>query len=702
MIARLDGFEPYVVWMRAVARRFPGPPEVTALADVDLAVRAGEYVAVMGPSGSGKSTLLNIIGLLDRASEGTFVLNGVDVSLLKNGQLTSLRRDSIGFVFQDFYLMNGRTAQENVALGLVYAGYSGKMRRAVASAVLETVGLGHRISALPATMSGGERQRVAIARALINEPSLLLCDEPTGNLDSGTSAQIMGILDSLHARGVSVVTITHDPIVAAGAERTIMITDGRTVASGIVDPQVENPVDHVGSSPGQSETLFTGQEAAVEHGVTTHNGTLSMPTATDALNPLITAPWRASAPSLLRGETPRRHRVWAAVVGEAIAGLTQKVSRTVLTMVGTAIGAGAIVAILGLTATAAGQIDESFDALQATQVVVNDGGSLSPGGFVDSFPVDAVPRVSRLNGVESCGLVALAPSGSGMVAIPATLATTQLSLPIYGATAGYFASVGASWGLGGTYTQFEEDQGLPVVVVGSEAARRIGGVRVGSVIFIDGFEYEVVGVLSDVDSHPEALTSVYMPWSTLRERYGPPTDTTRATMVIRTRLGAAKQVASEVAIALRPDNPGLLAVVPPPDPPRMRSVISESMGMLFIVLAGVTLLIGTAAIANTTLVAIMERTGEIGLRRAIGASPRHIIAQFLLETVMLGFLAGLIGTSLGVIGVLIAAMFLQWTAVISPWVIGLGPIIGAVGGLLAGLLPAWKAGRVAPILALRR
>jgi putative ABC transport system permease protein len=186
------------------------------------------------------------------------------------------------------------------------------------------------------------------------------------------------------------------------------------------------------------------------------------------------------------------------------------------------------------------------------------------------------------------------------------------------------------------------------------------------------------------------------------ERYGHPAGLSRASMVIRTRLGAANQVASEAAMALRPDAPGLLVAIPPPDPPRMRSVISQSMSALFIALAGVVLLIGTAAIANTTLVAIMERTGEIGLRRAIGASPSYIVAQFLLETVLSGFLAGLIGTSLGVIGVLAAALTLHWTAIIDPRVIALGPAIGAVAGLLAGIFPAWKAGHIAPITALRR
>ncbi|MCL2483018.1 MAG: ATP-binding cassette domain-containing protein [Propionibacteriaceae bacterium] len=654
----LDVCSDPVVRMTGITRRFPGQVDVLALDGVDVQIERGEHVAIMGPSGSGKSTLLNIMGLLDRPSQGEYVLNDDDAESIREGRRTALRGAEIGFVFQDFYLMNARTAEENVALGLVYAGYRARTRRMVARRMLQAVGLGHRIDALPATMSGGERQRVAIARALVNHPSLLLCDEPTGNLDSHTSAQIMDLLAGLHSEGVSVVTITHDPTVAEGAGRTIQILDGKIVDEGTT---ATRPSSHAVSEPAVSTPVLPSVD-----------------------------------------ETPHRRRVWAAVLGEALAGLTARVSRTVLTMVGTVIGVGAIVAILGLTATAAGQIDTSFNLLQATQVSVNDAGALSPGGFVNSFPDDAVQRVSRLNGVEAAGVLSPAPNASNIVATAATLQTSTTSLPVYGATAGLFDAIQATWSQGSVFTDFEQDHQVPVVVVGSSAAQRMGVSRTGTVVFIDGFPYEVVGIFDSVSTRSELVTSLIMPLTTLRERYGDPTDFQRASMQIRTRLGAAGQVASEVPHALRPDATNLLAVIPPPDPPKMQSVISQSMSTLFVVLAGVTLLIGIAAIANTTLVAVMERTGEIGLRRAIGASGRHIMVQFLVETVIGGLIAGLIGASAGVICVLATAVSLTWTAIVDPWVIGLGPLIGAAAGLIAGIFPAWKAGRISPITALRR
>jgi putative ABC transport system ATP-binding protein len=212
--------------MRHVARRFPGPPEVVALADATLEVARGEHVSIMGPSGSGKSTLLNVMGLLDTPTSGDYTLRGRDTRVLDDAGRTALRRDVIGFVFQDFYLMAGRTAAENVALGLVYAGVGSKERMQAANEALDSVGLSDRADALPGTMSGGERQRVAIARALVNGPDLLLCDEPTGNLDSATAGQVLDIIDRLAAGGVSVVTITHDPITASRADRILYIHDG--------------------------------------------------------------------------------------------------------------------------------------------------------------------------------------------------------------------------------------------------------------------------------------------------------------------------------------------------------------------------------------------------------------------------------------------------------------------------------------------
>ncbi len=222
-----------VIEFRSVALTYAGPPPVPALLPCDLTVRRGEYVTIVGPSGSGKSTFLNIAGLLDTPTSGTYLLDGIDTTSIKDKERTALRGSRIGFVFQAFHLLAHRSARENVELAMVYQRVRRSQRRTRARAALVRVGLAHRLEALPTRLSGGERQRVAIARALVTEPSLLLCDEPTGNLDSATAESVLELLDHLHRDGATIVAITHDPQVAARGQRTVSIRDGRLTDTAV-------------------------------------------------------------------------------------------------------------------------------------------------------------------------------------------------------------------------------------------------------------------------------------------------------------------------------------------------------------------------------------------------------------------------------------------------------------------------------------
>lgn len=216
-----------VIEIRNITRDFPlGSEIVKVLKGIDLDIDRGEYVALMGPSGSGKSTLMNLLGCLDTPTSGSYVLNGEDVSKMSDDELAEIRNKEIGFVFQTFNLLPRTTALDNVALPMVYAGYSKSERRERAEEVLTNVGLADRMDHKPNQLSGGQRQRVAVGRALINNPSIILADEPTGNLDSVTSVEIMKLLDKIHADGNTVIVVTHEEEIARHAHRIVRLKDG--------------------------------------------------------------------------------------------------------------------------------------------------------------------------------------------------------------------------------------------------------------------------------------------------------------------------------------------------------------------------------------------------------------------------------------------------------------------------------------------
>ncbi|MDT0644402.1 ABC transporter ATP-binding protein [Zunongwangia sp. F363] len=216
-----------VIEIKDITRDFPlGQEVVKVLKGIDLEIERGEYVAFMGPSGSGKSTLMNLLGCLDTPTSGSYILNGKDVSKMSDDELAEIRNKEIGFVFQTFNLLPRTTALDNVALPMVYAGYSKTERNERAKEVLTNVGLGDRMDHKPNQLSGGQRQRVAVGRALVNKPSIILADEPTGNLDSKTSVEIMNLFDEIHAAGNTVILVTHEEDIAEHAHRIIRLRDG--------------------------------------------------------------------------------------------------------------------------------------------------------------------------------------------------------------------------------------------------------------------------------------------------------------------------------------------------------------------------------------------------------------------------------------------------------------------------------------------
>ncbi len=401
---------------------------------------------------------------------------------------------------------------------------------------------------------------------------------------------------------------------------------------------------------------------------------------------------------------------------EAVAGIVQRPGRAGLTMLGTVLGVGAFVAVLGLTATGAGQISHQFTVLEDTTVTVEDNGPANNVAPPDTnppigFPADADAIADRIKGVTAAGVwwpVSL-PSNASFTGSLALSATADQTVSLLAASPGAVQAMGLTMTAGSPLTTYENDTAQHVAIVDTATASALGisPARLAShpAVFVDGIAYTVVGVYSSAQRVVSDESAMLIPENTALADYGNPEpgigDQDEAQMVVATRIGAAQAVAKQIASAELPTDPSRLVVTSPPNPQNLQSQVSGDLAGLFLILALISLLIGAVGIANTTLVAVLERTEEIGLRRALGARPRHIAAQFLAESTALGTLGGLIGTCIGVGIVVIFAATKNWTAVLNPAYTLPAPLIGSFVGLLAGAYPALRAARISPLAALR-
>jgi ABC-type antimicrobial peptide transport system permease subunit len=393
------------------------------------------------------------------------------------------------------------------------------------------------------------------------------------------------------------------------------------------------------------------------------------------------------------------------LISESVAGMLARPGRTTLTVLGTVLGVAALVATLGVANTAGSQIVGRFDALTATSLSVeNRRGAFSFGSDLEtsSIPWDAEQRLVRLNGVVAAGTLSIVPVQDLVRSVPINdpLGQSEFSIDVYATSPGLLEAIAGEVATGRYFDGGHSLRGDPVAVLGPGAAERLNITRVDQqpAIFIGETPLGVVGILEDVARETTLLNAILVPNGTARELLGLQA---AAEVHVRTELGATQLIGEQAPIALSPNSPEELRVNLPPEPRAVQAAVEADVNTLFLVLGGVALLVGGIGIANVTLVSVLERVGEIGLRRAMGAARRHISLQFLTESATMGLVGGVVGASLGVLTIVGVSAVQQWTPVLDPLVPLAAPILGVVIGLLAGLYPSWRASTLEPVEALR-
>ena len=635
-----------------------------ALQGVSLTIAAGEFVAIMGPSGSGKSTLMHILGLLDKPDAGDYYLGEKKVNGLADDELAAIRNRLVGFVFQQFHLLPRMTALENAELPLVYAGK--RHLKEQARHRIEEVGLADRADHRPNELSGGQQQRVAIARSLVNDPLIIMADEPTGNLDSKSNEEIISILKDLNEKGRTVIVVTHENEIAARAKRVIRMFDGRIISD-----------ERSKEAPRPSEE-----------------------SQADKIIDVV----------LSKSERKARETKFFEYLRQAIGAMVSHKMRSFLSILGILIGVAAVIAMLAVGQGAKESIEKQLASLGSNLIMVMPGSSRIHGvslgaGAVTRFTFQDVAAIEKLT--DKVKRVSPSVTGKGQL----VYGNKNWSTQVEGVGVNYAPIRAAIPAVGRFFTEEEVMRRDKVAVLGATVVSQLfaDANPIGETIKINLANFKVIGILpaKGATGFHDQDDKVVIPITTAMYRvFGKEyIDSISVEAPSPEVMDAAQDDISKLIIKqhhlVSQDEKDSFQLRNMADIKNTLEATTKTMSLLLGSIAAISLLVGGIGIMNIMLVSVTERTREIGLRKAIGATNKDIMVQFLIEAVLMSLIGGLAGILLGTGTSVAITLFAGWAVKVSSSSIILATTFSLIVGMVFGLWPAQKASKLDPIEALR-